>query len=265
LYIFIDEHKIVTVRAEVPLKDKIEQILHAFDLKEVPEIKGADAATHEHRGVLEAPDDRLDLLNADEIVEDLRDDWRLALNVDPDKNVDDEGEDLGITVWRCIVRYDPSAASEEETETPSADSEDPKVQAQNAETGDEGGKVSARGMERGSRERGKAAAGGTPEALIASAGKPEDVHVGGAGGLPSRYVEVFVSADSLNKAIDLAFEGFDSVAGKHPVVAADIEADPLIVASDRLTPEEYQELVQPLIGKALELEECRVIHASWVI
>ncbi len=107
IYIFVDEHKIVTVRAESGLKDRVEAILRAFDLDEVDEIRGADAATHEHRGVLEAPPERLDLLTAEEIVEELRDEWRLVLNIDPTTNIDEDGSPLGITGWRCIVRHEP--------------------------------------------------------------------------------------------------------------------------------------------------------------
>ena len=35
----------------------------------------------------------------------MRDAWRLVLNVDPDTNVDEQGEDLGITPWRCLARF----------------------------------------------------------------------------------------------------------------------------------------------------------------
>jgi len=107
MYIFVDEHKIVTVRVESALKERVEAILRAFDLEEVDEIRGADAATHEHRGVLEAPPERLDLFTAEEIVEELRDEWRLVLNIDPTTNIDEDGHSLGITGWRCIVRYEP--------------------------------------------------------------------------------------------------------------------------------------------------------------
>jgi hypothetical protein len=40
-------------------------------------------------------------------VEQLRDEWRLVLNVDPETNADDEGKDLGVTAWRCLIRCDP--------------------------------------------------------------------------------------------------------------------------------------------------------------
>jgi hypothetical protein len=105
-YFFIDEHKIVTIRARPEMKEKLERLLHCFDLEQMEEPAGADAAAHEHRGVLIAPDDVPDLLTFDEIVERLKDDWRLLLNIDPDSNIDAEGRDLGVTHWRCVVRCD---------------------------------------------------------------------------------------------------------------------------------------------------------------
>lgn len=103
-YVFIDEHKIITVRAEAGLKEKVEKLLTAFDLEQVDDPRGADAAAHEHRSVLLSPDEHPDLLSADEIVEQLRDEWRLLLNIDAETNVDESGAELGVTLWRCIVR-----------------------------------------------------------------------------------------------------------------------------------------------------------------
>lgn len=114
VYMFVDEHKIVTVRAAAPLRERIEKILAAFDLEAMPEPAGADAAAHEHRGVLHAPDDRSELLNAEEIVERLRDEWRLVLNVDPEGNVDDDGNTVGVVPWVCLVRVDPPEDDEQE-------------------------------------------------------------------------------------------------------------------------------------------------------
>lgn len=104
VYIFVDEHKIVTVRVAAGAKEQVEKILRAFDLQEVDKIAGADAAVHEHRGVLDAPSNRPDLLTHDEIVEQLRDDWGLTLNVDPFNNTDENGNSLGIVPWRSVVR-----------------------------------------------------------------------------------------------------------------------------------------------------------------
>ena len=104
-YIFIDEHKIVTIRVEPKYKSRIEKLLGAFDLEACEEPAGADAAAHEHRAVLVTSPDRPDLLTGDEILERMRDTWGLVLNVDPESNVDDEGNELGITPWRCFVRF----------------------------------------------------------------------------------------------------------------------------------------------------------------
>lgn len=105
-YLFIDEHKIATVRVEPSTKERVERVLAAFDLKELDNPAGADAVAHEHRAVLLTPEDRPELLSGEEIVERLRDDWRLVLNIDPDINVDDRGRPLGVTCWRCLVRVD---------------------------------------------------------------------------------------------------------------------------------------------------------------
>ncbi len=103
-YVFVDEHKVVTVRAATDLKDRVEKVLAAFDLEALEHIAAADAALHEHRSVLEAPSDRPDLLTPDEIVEDLRDLWGLSLNIDPETNVDEDGAALSIVGWRVVVR-----------------------------------------------------------------------------------------------------------------------------------------------------------------
>ena len=111
LYIFVDEHKIVTVRAEPSLKDRIEKLLKAFDLEACDDATGADGASHEHRSVLVTPADRPELLGPEEIVERLRDQWNLVLNIDPDSNVDEEGKPLGTTPWRVVVRVERGGAA----------------------------------------------------------------------------------------------------------------------------------------------------------
>jgi hypothetical protein len=92
------------VRVEAALKDKVEAVLGAFELETVDEIMSADQVTHEHRAVLDSPDDRPDLLTEEEIVEILRDEWRLVLNIDGEINEDDEHHELGVTGWHCLVR-----------------------------------------------------------------------------------------------------------------------------------------------------------------
>lgn len=108
-YVFIDEHKIATIRIEATRKERLEKLLEAFDLEASAPGKepvGADGAAHEHRTVL-AIGDQPNVLGPDEVIEQLRDEWRLVLNIDPESNVDDDGTDLGVTPWRCLLRCDP--------------------------------------------------------------------------------------------------------------------------------------------------------------
>jgi len=112
-YLFVDEHKILTVRCEPDLKPKVERALQAFDLTERPDAAGADHAAHEHRSVLLPPDSNPQLLTGEEIIENLQSDWRLVLNVDTERNVDEKGRDLGVTPWKCFVRLDHAGSDPE--------------------------------------------------------------------------------------------------------------------------------------------------------
>lgn len=121
LYVFVDEHKAVTIRAGLDLKDRIERSLGAFDLAPVKELTGVDSVAHEHRGVL-APfqqdgSSEPSPLVAEEIVERLTDSWMLQLNIDPRTNVDDQGRDLGYTAWHMVAR----CFAEEDSEPAVAD------------------------------------------------------------------------------------------------------------------------------------------------
>ena len=104
LYFFVDEHKIITLRCTMDARDRIEKVLRAFDLEEIEEPAGADAAVHEHRSVLLSPVDDPEILGFEEIVEEVRESWRLILNVDSESNLDDNGRELGITNWRMLAR-----------------------------------------------------------------------------------------------------------------------------------------------------------------
>jgi hypothetical protein len=104
IYFFIDEHKIITLRCVMEDRERVEGVLRAFDLQEVEEPAGADAAIHEHRSVLASPTEDAQVLGFEEIVEELRETWQLLLNVDPESNVNDDGSELGITNWRLLAR-----------------------------------------------------------------------------------------------------------------------------------------------------------------
>ncbi len=103
-YMFLDEHKVLTIRCTEEQREQVEAILHAFDLEQVDQPAAADFAAHEHRSVVLAPPKRPDLLSFDEICDSLRDEWRLVLNVDAEQNIDESGQPLGVVAWRCHLQ-----------------------------------------------------------------------------------------------------------------------------------------------------------------
>ncbi|TVS06960.1 MAG: hypothetical protein EA423_05005 [Phycisphaerales bacterium] len=104
IYLVIDEHKNLVLRVTPEDRERVEKILRSFDLEQIEDPVGIDAADHEHRSVLLAPEDKPEFLSVDEVVERLRDEWRLTLNIDIESNTDDDGRELGVTAWRCLVR-----------------------------------------------------------------------------------------------------------------------------------------------------------------
>ena len=189
IYVFVDEHKIVTVRATPEDRPRVEKILAAFDLEPVDDPRGADASAHEHRTVLQAPPDRPDLLTGEEIVEKLRDDWRLVLNVDAEQNLDDDGNDLGQTDWRCLVRCSTESQPQE------------------------------------------------------------------------RYLEVILRASCLSEAEEIASE---VASGKIDRDSAGAWVDLIIVAGDRMRPEQTRELLKTMEGGAEASPEHGVLSARWL-
>ncbi len=104
VYLFVDEHKVLTIRVQLDLKERVEKILRAFDLELAEDIKTVDSVHHEHRSILQVPDDDPRILSPDDLLDELRGAWGLELNIPGEGNVDDEGKELGITGWRCLVR-----------------------------------------------------------------------------------------------------------------------------------------------------------------
>jgi hypothetical protein len=232
LYVFVDEHKMVTVRVQADHKERLEALLAAFDLPPVEKVAGADATVHEHRGVLDAPEGRPDLLTAEEIVEELRDEWGLVLNVDPSGNTDDDGNELGITGWRCIIRFEPPIPEPVEDESQDERSAQPQP-----------------------AKAGSSPATDTPASGEATPATPA---------APAwRYAEILLTADSLADCERMALEmaermvpaedrdrtRTDPSAADLPGIPADdrglaVDAELgrlFMVQADRLTPEELLE------------------------
>jgi hypothetical protein len=111
--LFVDQWKGLSIIVPLSMRGDVESLLDEFDLEEVPETwpVGADNPALEQsriRPVLaasgaEAPD-------IDDVLMVLRRDWRLELNVDPQRNVDDAGRELGMTLWHAVVGVENAAA-----------------------------------------------------------------------------------------------------------------------------------------------------------
>lgn len=113
VYLFVDEHKLVTLRVQLDLKEKVERLLAAFELTMHEELRSIDSVEHEHRTVLLAPTDDASLLSGQDILDRLRSLWLLQLNIAGDTNLDDEGRELGTTGWECLVRCIPEDQSDD--------------------------------------------------------------------------------------------------------------------------------------------------------
>ncbi len=233
-YVFVDEHKIVTVRAESALRERVEKILAAFDLEQMEDPAGVDASAHEHRGVLLGPETEPGLLGFDAIVESLREEWRLVLNIDPESNVDDSGQELGTTAWWCRLRLDPKP--EEPTPEPQGDASSADDQAAESD-----------------RSRTQTVRPGP------ASDAPADAPPAGPG---ARYIEVLLAADCLREAEDAA-----SGAAARLAAEADIEADdPALIFADRVTLEQLDELLSEGGRRRVprpRLESGKVFQARW--
>lgn len=104
VYVFVDEHKIVTARVETSLKERVEKLLASFDVGAVEELAGVDSTEHEHRSILALEVDGQQFASHAEIVERMRERWALSLNIDWDANNDDDGRALGVCGWRVDIR-----------------------------------------------------------------------------------------------------------------------------------------------------------------
>lgn len=106
-YIYVDDHKIITVRVSLQEAGEVEDVLQRRGVEADVEPVGVDAVAHDHLDTLWTDDNRTDLLDFYGMLDTLRFEWALELNVDPDLNVDDDGRRLGTTAWRVLLLLEP--------------------------------------------------------------------------------------------------------------------------------------------------------------
>lgn len=108
--IFLDQWKSLAVHVPPAMREEVESLLQEFDLEEVPQTWSDDEEEHWSmlavRPVLAVENDGDPDL--DDLLLDLRQEWSLELNIDPETNVDDSGRELGLTLWHALVIVMPS-------------------------------------------------------------------------------------------------------------------------------------------------------------
>lgn len=104
--VFLDQWKGISIIIPLDLRDKIEEMLNHFDLEEVPQTWPLDEENQNStpsitRSVIDLDEEASP--DIDDMLWQMRYDWRLELRVDPSTNVDDAGKELGLTLWRAII------------------------------------------------------------------------------------------------------------------------------------------------------------------
>src|SRR6267142_921135 len=97
--VFVDQWKGLSIHVPLEMRDEAEALLQKFGLEEVPQTWPAPEHGDEVAALMAEPTQPrqvLDLVDefspdVDELLMELRGDWKLELNIDPESNVDDSG------------------------------------------------------------------------------------------------------------------------------------------------------------------------------
>jgi hypothetical protein len=108
--IFLDQLKSLSIHVPLSMREDVEMILRTLGLEEVPQTwpfdeEGRVDVDTRVRPVLALADEYSP--DVDEILLQLRHEWNLELNVDPEENRDEGGRELGLTLWHAVVIVDP--------------------------------------------------------------------------------------------------------------------------------------------------------------
>ena len=111
--IFVDQWKGLSIHVPLPMREEVAALLQDFGLDEVaqtwptsddrePELTLDDEeSTSQIRPVLDLSDEFSP--DIDEVLLNLRHEWGLSLNIDPDSNIDEGGRSLGSTLWHVVA------------------------------------------------------------------------------------------------------------------------------------------------------------------
>ena len=106
--LFLDPDKGMLVHVDPCLQEDVRSILLGQDVQEVPAV-GYELEDHELdrigiRPVLVQADGLI--CDVDQLLQDLKYEWHLALNEDPTTNIDGRGRRIGRTLWHAVVILD---------------------------------------------------------------------------------------------------------------------------------------------------------------
>ena len=106
--LFLDHWKGLHLHVPLDMREEVERLLHSFGLEEVVQTwaEPEDASVEDSTQLRPVLADGEEMSDIDELLMELRRDWRLELNVDPETNVDEGGRELGQTLWHAIVVVD---------------------------------------------------------------------------------------------------------------------------------------------------------------
>lgn len=109
LEVFVNHWKVVTVHAPLGMRETIEKILTDFGLHEVINIwpdLAEESEEPELRSIIAEPEDAPTVTEFDAFVRELCRQWSLALDIDVDRNLDDNGREMGFVLWQALAEVD---------------------------------------------------------------------------------------------------------------------------------------------------------------
>ncbi|MFO0895049.1 MAG: hypothetical protein U0574_08885 [Phycisphaerales bacterium] len=103
--VFLDNWKGLLIYVPIDLREDVEWMLRRHGLREVaetwPEENRDEPPPSQVREVLEIRDEQSPDLQ--EVLLQLREAWDLELDVDPERNLDENGREMGMTLWNAVV------------------------------------------------------------------------------------------------------------------------------------------------------------------
>ena len=104
--IFLDHDKRLFIHVDPVFEQAVESVLTAW---RIPRRRRPELDARVHTPVMTRPvlrDLPRSMVDTDHLLAELRMDWKLHLDEDPDRNLDGRGRELGETLWRAILLVD---------------------------------------------------------------------------------------------------------------------------------------------------------------